>query len=121
MNRLADRPLLDICAHQLVALAELVDERIRLARGCVGDDEVVWSGHDVVDAVPARVHQQRGRDAAARRHAGENESFLDVLEIAWKRLDARALLRTVREHPPHLPLVETGGTGGRRSRSEHTA
>src|SRR5262249_60575210 len=68
----------------------------------------------------ARVHQQCGRDAAARRHAGKDESFLDVLEVAWKRLDARALLRTVGERPAHLPLVETGDTRSSRSRSEHT-
>ena len=68
-------------------------------------------GEDVVDAVPARLHEQRRGDAVARRHAGEDECLLDMVGVAPPGDDARGLLRGVVEHPAHLARVETGGAG----------
>ena len=49
----ADGPLLNAGADDLVALAELIHERVRITVRSVGEQEIVVAGKDVIDPGPA--------------------------------------------------------------------
>ena len=88
LDRRADGPFLDVGPGDLVALAELVDQRCGIRLRAEGLEEIVRAREDVVDAGPARLHQQSGGDPVARRHATENERLLDMIGIALPGGDA---------------------------------
>ncbi len=85
LDRRADGPFLDVGLGDLVALAQLLDQTLRVRLRRIGLEKIVRAGKNVVDAVPARGHQQRGRHAVARGHAGEHERLLDVVGVAPPR------------------------------------
>ena len=70
------------------------------------------------DAGPAGLHQQRGGDAVARRHASEHESLLEMLGVALPESDAGGLLRGIVEQPAHLLGVQIGRAAGRSGCAE---
>src|SRR3981189_1683763 len=102
MDRRAYSPFLDVRLRNLVALAELLDEPRGLSLWRVGLEEVVRARKDVVDAVPARSHEQRRGNPAAGWHAAEDECLLNVIGIAAPSDDARRLLCCIVERPAHL-------------------
>src|SRR5262249_60604385 len=102
--------------HPRVALAGFGGKTRRIGVRRVRQKKVVGPREDVVDAGPARAHQQGRRHTAARRHAAEDEGLLDVIAVALPRGDARGLLRGIIEEPAHALGVERGGAtrgGGR--------
>ena len=86
----------------------------------VGSKEIIFSGEDVVDTGPARLHEQRGRDSAARRHATKMKSLLNMFGVAIPRSQAGGLMRGIAQHPPHLLSVQarcaTRGRGRAKER-----
>jgi thiamine biosynthesis lipoprotein len=109
----ADRPLLDVGAHDLEPRAERLDDHPGAVLRHEPLEEVVGAGEDVVHAGAARLDQERRRHAVARGHAAEVERLLDVIDVALPRGEARGLLRGVGEQPPHLLRAQAGGAAGR--------
>ena len=105
LDRRAHGPFLDVRTRHFVALAELVDQPSGIGLGIVSGEEIIFSGEDVVDAGPTRLHEQRGSDPAPRSHAAEVKGFLHVLGVAIPCPEPGGLVRGVAQHPAHLPGV----------------
>src|SRR5258708_10220162 len=88
-------PFFDIGSRDLVALAKFFYKVRRIGLRRIGQEKIVGTGENAIDAGPARLNEQGRGDAAARGHAGVNESLLDVLRLALPRADAGGLLRRV--------------------------
>jgi hypothetical protein len=115
LDRRSHGPFLDVRFLHLVALAEFFDKPRRIGLRRIGHEKIVSARQNVVHSRPARLHEQRRGDAAARRHPAVNESFLNVLRIALPRGDAGGLLRRIVEHPAHSLRVQARrARGGRR-------
>src|SRR6267142_7267821 len=81
--------------------------------GIIGGKEIIFPGKNIVDAGPSGLNQQRGGDAAARRHAAEVERFLNMFSVSVPCPETGGLMRGVAEHPSHLLSVQArGATGG---------
>ncbi len=76
------RPLLEVGARDLVTLAELLNQQVRAILGHEGIEKIVGPRQNVVDTGSARLNQQCGSHAVARRHAAEVEGFFDVIRVA---------------------------------------
>src|SRR5260370_12567557 len=81
-------------------------------------EELVFSRENVFKAGPPGVHDQGGSDAAARRHAAEVESFLDVLGVTVPCAKAGGLMSRVSQEKSHLRHVQAGRAAGGRCRTE---
>src|SRR5258708_38726994 len=79
----------------------------------IGREEIIFPRKNVIDAGPSGLNQQRGGDAAARRHATEVECFLNMFSVSIPCPETGGLMRSVAEHPAHLLSVQArGATGG---------
>ena len=103
LDRRADRPLLDVGPHDFEPCSKRFDDHPWVVLWDKSLEEVVSPRQDVVDAGSTRLDEQRRRDPVARAHATEVERFLDVIDVALPRRQARRLLRGVREQP--MPCV----------------
>jgi hypothetical protein len=68
----------------------------------------------MIERRAARLDQERGGDAVARRHAAEIERFLDVLRVALPGGKARRGLRGIGQEPAHLLRRKPGHASRRR-------
>src|SRR5260370_11823947 len=81
--------------------------------GIIGGKEIIFPGKNIVDAGPSGLNEQRGGDAAARRHAAKMECFLNMFRVSVPCPETGGLMRGVAEHPAHLLSVQArGATGG---------
>ncbi len=118
LNGGTNSPLFDVGAHDLVALAQLVDKSGGIGFGQAGKKEIIGARKGVADARPAGLNQQRGRDAVACRHASEHEGFLEMRGVALPESDAGGLLRGIVEQPAHLLGVQIGRATSRGGGAE---
>src|SRR6267154_2646506 len=89
----------------------------------IGGEEIIFPRKNVVNAGPSGLNQQRGGDAAARRHAAEVERFLNMFSVSVPCPETGGLMRGVAEHPSHLLSVQARGTtggGGRAKKRRNT-
>src|SRR5690349_19871894 len=100
-------------------MAELVDQTGGICLRIVRSEKIVFPGEYIVDTGPAGLHEQRGRYAAARRHAAEMKRFLNMFGVAIPSSQAGGLMRGVPQHPAHLLGVQAGrATRGSRCTKE---
>src|SRR5678815_2106638 len=107
LDRRADRPALDVGIHDLVDLAESLDQLLRLRLAAVGDEETALAGEGILHTGKAVRDHRRRRDAVAGRHAAEVEGLLDVLLVAHPAGNPRCLLRGIGKQMANLFLVES--------------
>ena len=76
--------------HACLLLGELggVDELPAICLGRVSGKEVVGARENVLEAGPARAHDECRGHTVTRRHAAEDERFLDVVGVAPPGSDA---------------------------------
>src|SRR5258708_39436847 len=84
-----------------------------MSMGMIRGKEIILPGKNIVEAGPSGLTEQRGGDAAARRHAAEVERFLNMFRVSVPCPETGGLMRGVAEHPSHLLSVQArGATGG---------
>src|SRR5665213_4059306 len=83
LNRRTHAPLLDVGFHDVVVLAEFVNEAGRISRGRMRIEEIIRSRKNVIDSRKASLHEQRSGNAAARRAARKHKRLLDVLRVMY--------------------------------------